>query len=688
MILPRMMSNMEKNKWVITSAWPYVNAIPHLGNMIGSVLSSDIFARYLRLKGDEIIFVSGSDEHGTPNKVAALKEGISPEKFTKRNHEIIKDLFTQWGISYDNYTETHGKNHMSFVQDLIKKIDKNGYVFQKDEEMTYCENDKMFLPDRFIEGTCPFCHSEILARGDQCDDPSCGKLLTPLELINPKCVICESRPILKQTKHWYFDYPQFQKRLEKFINEHEIIPDNAKTFSLARLNEGLRPRAITRDLDWGIPAPFKGAEDKVIYVWFDAVLGYVSASKEWAIQQGTPKKWEEFWFQPDTRTVFFIGKDNIPFHLLMFPALLMASKDDYVLPFNVSSTEFLLYEGKKFSKSRGVGIWIDEALKLAPADYWRYFLIHNRPETKDTSFSWREFENAINGDLNDVLGNMVNRALTLINRYFKGKVPPRNDLDVEDQKILDTIKESSSKIGALIESFEFKKALNEIISLARDGNLYLQKKEPWKKMKSGAEKDTVETTLNVSIQLVASLSIYLEPFIPFSITKLKQLLNLEDEEFEWQDGSKLLIHDGHEIPKPEILFEKIDITQLQENLVKNREKAVETGEKKLKTISYEEFQNLDIRTAIVLSAERVKKTDKLLKLKIKIGDEERQIIAGIGDQYDPKKIVNKIIIVLTNLEPKKIRGEVSKGMLLAAEIDGKPILLTTDKEVPSGLRIK
>ncbi|NHI91394.1 MAG: methionine--tRNA ligase [Candidatus Lokiarchaeota archaeon] len=681
------MRMMGRSKWVITSAWPYVNAIPHLGNMIGSVLSADVFARYLRLKGDEVILVSGSDQHGTPNKVAALKEGTSPEEFTNRNHEMIKELFLKWGISYDNYTKTHHPNHIQFTQDFFTKIEKNGYIFQQEEEMTYCPNDNMFLPDRFVEGTCPHCESDIPARGDQCDNPACGKLLTPVQLINPHCVICGNTPILKKTKHWYFDYPKFQEPLSKFIEKHEIIPENAKTFCIARLNEGLRPRSITRDLDWGIPAPFRGAVNKTIYVWFEAVLGYISASKEWAINNKTPNKWKEFWFDKNTRTVFFIGKDNIPFHLLMFPALLLATKEDYVLPYNVASTEFLLFETKKFSKSRGVGIWINEALELAPADYWRYFLIFNRPETKDTSFSWREFENAINGDLNDVLGNMINRTLTFIFRYFKGKVPPKRKLDELDENIINLIKNSSENIGSLIEAFEFKKALREIISLAREGNLYLSNKEPWKKIKEKNKLSEVETCLNISIQLVASLSIYLEPFIPFTIKQLRELLNFSNIKINWQDGSKLLIPDEHLIPKPKILFSKIDIIKIQENLSRIRSIKEKKRKDDVMTIKYDDFKKLDIRIAKIISAEKVKNADKLIKLQVQIENEQRQIIAGIGEQYESKDLIDKKIVVLTNLEPKKIRGELSNGMLLAADIDGKPILLIPDKDVPSGSKI-
>ncbi|MCK4280481.1 MAG: methionine--tRNA ligase, partial [Candidatus Lokiarchaeota archaeon] len=399
----------KKEKWVCTAAWPYVNAIPHLGNMIGSVLSADIFARYLRSKGAEVVFVSGSDMHGSPAIVAAKKINTTPEKLAIKNHNLIKDLLEKWQISFDNYTDTHNPIHMKFVQDFYLEIQKNGYIFEKETDEFYCENDNLFLPDRFIVGTCPHCGFDA-ARGDQCDSPDCGKLLTPIELIEPRCNICGQKPIIKKTKHWYFDLPKLEKELEKFIIENKIIPANARTSCLNSIKRGIPQRAITRDLEWGIPAPFKGAEEKTIYVWFEAVLGYISAVKEWAEKiVGDKSKFEYFWNDKNTRSVYFIAKDNIIFHLLIFPGLIIAynknkpENEKFELPYNVSSTEFLMFENDKFSKSRNIGIWIDEALELAPVDYWRFNLIFNRPEKSDTSFLWSEFQNNIN-ILNDNLG--------------------------------------------------------------------------------------------------------------------------------------------------------------------------------------------------------------------------------------------------------------------------------------------
>ncbi|MBD3256714.1 MAG: methionine--tRNA ligase, partial [Candidatus Lokiarchaeota archaeon] len=378
------MTENERERWVVTSAWPYVNAIPHLGNLIGSVLSADVFARFLRLRGDEVVFVSGSDAHGTPVAVAARRNNISAEELAMKNHGIIKNLFKKWDISYDNYTHTHNPTHINFTQDFYLDVQKNGYVSEKEIETLYCKHDNLYLPDRFVEGECPHCKDEK-ARGDQCDN--CQKLLTPLELINPKCAICGNTPEIKTTKHWYMDFPKLQHKLKELIENNKIIPQNARTMCLNSIKEGIPERAITRDLEWGIPAPFESAENKSIYVWFEAVLGYVSAVKEWAEKiKKEPKKFDYFWKDKDTKTVYFIGKDNIIFHLIVFPGLLMAYNEDksqdqkLVLPYNVSSTEFLMYENDKFSKSRGVGIWIDDALKLAPLDYWRFNLVYNRPE--------------------------------------------------------------------------------------------------------------------------------------------------------------------------------------------------------------------------------------------------------------------------------------------------------------------
>ncbi len=554
-------------KWVVTSAWPYVNAVPHLGNLIGSVLSSDVFVRYLRLKGEDTVLVSGSDEHGTPIEVAAIQQGISPKELTDKNHVFISNLFKEWGITYDNYTRTHNPTHIQFTQEFYMKVYENGYIFTEVVELPYCPHCDRFLPDRFVEGICPHCGAEG-ARGDQCD--KCTQLLEPTKLINPYCVTCKNPPKIRKSKHWYLDFPKFEKDLEEFIENNPVIPDNARNWCLSLLRtEGLKPRAITRDLKWGIPSPLPGSEGKSIYVWFEAVLGYISATKQWAEEIAKkPDKFEDYWFDSNTKTVFFIGKDNIPFHLLIFPALIMANGSGYVLPYNVSSTEFLMFEEDKFSKSRGVGIWIDEAIKLLPPDYWRYYLLAIRPETKDTSFKWMAFESKVNVDLNDVLGNFIHRTLSFISQNFDGIVPERKDLAKEDEELIKTIRETPKRAGETLERFTYKEALGEVMDLARKGNSYLSVKEPWHRIKEN--KDAAGTTLNLAIQVVRSLAILLSPFIPFTSKKIWELLQLDGdvEESRWEEASDIAIPAGHKISKPEPLFQKIDSEELKTRLEK------------------------------------------------------------------------------------------------------------------------
>ena len=678
----------QRNKWIVTSAWPYVNAIPHLGNMIGSVLSADVFARYLRLKGDEVIFVSGSDSHGTPVAVAAKKQNIPAKDLAMKNHEIIKELFQKWNISYDNYTITHNPTHIKFVQDFYLDIQKNGYIFTKEIESLFCEKDNLFLPDRFVEGICPHCGYDI-ARGDQCD--KCQKLLTPLELKSPKCVICNSSPRIKKTKHWYMDFPKLQKRLEKVISKNQIISQNARQMCLNNIAEGLPERAITRDLEWGIPAKFEGSENKSIYVWFEAVLGYISAVKEWAeeiIKQ--PDKFDSFWKDPKTRTVYFIGKDNIIFHLIVFPGLLIAYNDNkptseqFVLPYNVSSTEFLMHESEKFSKSMGVGIWIDEALQLAPLDYWRFNLIYNRPEKSDTSFLWSEFENNVN-TLNDVIGNFIHRVLTFIDKQFDGIIPNKTENDDIDEIFISKIKNVNKTIGNSLEQFEIKNALRDVVEFGREGNIYLNNKAPWHLIKEN--KAAAGHVFNICAQATYALAILLAPFIPETSEKLLEYLNISKKisELNWNNINENSLKSGHKIKIPKPLFEKLDIKEIQEKLIAIRNKKESGDESEL--ISYEDFKKLDIRVGLVENVEKVPKADKLFKLTVNIGTEKRTIVAGLAEFYKAEDLKGKKIIVLTNLEPRNLKGITSQGMLLAAE-DGKIIsILTPEKDVSPGSKI-
>ncbi|TFG07313.1 MAG: methionine--tRNA ligase [Promethearchaeota archaeon] len=678
-----------KNKWVVTSAWPYVNAIPHLGNMIGSVLSADVFARYLRLKGDDVVFVSGSDAHGTPVAVAAKRINVPAKELAFKNHEMIKDLFQKWNISYDNYTITHNPTHIEFVQDFYLEVQKNGFIFEKEIESLYCSKDDLSLPDRFVEGTCPHCGDEN-ARGDQCD--KCQKLLTPLELIEPRCAICGSSPEIRKTTHWYMDFPKLQERLKNFIDKNEIIPQNARQMCLNSIEEGLPERAITRDLEWGIPAKFEGAKDKTIYVWFEAVLGYVSAVKEWAEKiEEKAKLYDHFWKNKNTKTVYFIGKDNIIFHLIVFPGLLMAynenkkKEEQLVLPYNVSSTEFLMYENDKFSKSRGVGIWINEALELAPLDYWRFNLVYNRPEKSDTSFLWSEFDNNVK-ILNDNIGNFIHRTLTFINKQFKGTVPKKIEYDQIDETFISSLNSIGEKISELLEQFELRKALREIVSFAKEGNVYLNDKAPWHLIKKN--KEAAGHVFNICTQAVYAFGILLAPFIPDTSQKILEYLNVSKEinELSWQSINEDSLKSGQKIKKAKPLFEKLDVKELQEKLNKLKGKK-EMGEEP-ELISYDDFKKLDIRVGLVEKVEKVPKADKLYKLTVDIGSEKRTLVAGLAEYYKAEELKGKKIIVLTNLEPKKLRGITSKGMLLAAE-DGKIVsILTPERDVKPGSKIR
>jgi methionyl-tRNA synthetase len=682
------LSEAKKTKWVITSAWPYASGPPHLGNLIGSTLSADVFARFLRMKGDEVVFVSGSDSHGTPVAVAAKKQGISAEELALKNHELIKDLHKKWKISHDNYTITHNPTHIEFVQNFYLDIQKNGYIFEKEIESFYCESDDFFLPDRFVEGICPHCGAEK-ARGDQCD--SCQKLLTPLELKKPYCTICGNTPEVRKTKHWYLDFPKLQNQLKLLIEENKIIPSNARQMCLNSIAEGLPGRSITRDLEWGIPAKFQGAEKKTIYVWFEAVLGYLSAVKEWAekiINQ--PEKFDYFWKDPNTKTVYFIGKDNIIFHLIVFPGLLIAynadkkEEDKLVLPYNVSSTEWLMYENEKFSKSRGVGIWIDEALKLAPLDYWRFNLLYNRPETSDTSFLWSEFDNNIK-TLNDNIGNFIHRTLTFIDRQFNKTIPDKLEYDDIDKKFIDKINSIAKEVSESLENFRLRKALRDIVSFGKEGNVYLNDKAPWHLIRR--DKKAAGHVFNICAQAVYALAILLSPFIPDTSEKvLSYITTSELKNISWESINENSIRAGTKINKPDPIFQKLEIEKIKSNLNQIRENKQKGGKKEL--ISYDYFKKLDIRVAKVESVEKVPKADKLYKIIIDLGTEKRTLVAGLAEHYKLEDLINKKIVVLTNLEPRKLRGIQSEGMLLAAVEGEKVSILIPDKEISLGAKIE
>ncbi len=558
-------------KWIVASAWPYVNSVPHLGNLIGSILSADVFARYLRMKGEQVIFVSGSDEHGTPIEIEAIKKNVEPKKLTDQAHDYVVELFKKFEISFDNYSRTENPIHKEFVREFMMKLYKNGYIFEQDEILPYCPRDKRFLPDRFVVGKCPYCGYEN-AYGDQCDN--CGRLLHPTELINPRCAICGHPVEFRKSRHWFFDLPKLAKKLEEWLR-NSSLPDNVKNYSLNWIKEGLKPRSLTRDNKWGIPAPFPGAEGKTIYVWFDALLGYISAVIEYGVKKGKPDLWREYWFDPNTRTVYFIGKDNIPFHAIILPAMLMASGDPYVLPWFISATEYLMFEGKQFSKSRRWGIWIDEALEMLPADYWRFALIRLRPETKDTNFTWKEFYRIVNSEMNDDIGNFAHRVLKFIETRYASTVPEPGEKTSLDEAFSEEIRSTPLKVGKLIEEFKLKQALEEVVNLARKGNQYLNQKAPWDEYKQDPRK--AATTIYVAVNAVAAIAVMLAPFTPSSADRLWRMLGFKTSVHEqrWETAAAFPVKPGQKIGKVEPLFRK-----LPEDFVEKADKLLAEARKK------------------------------------------------------------------------------------------------------------
>jgi methionyl-tRNA synthetase len=520
------------------------------------LLSADVYSRYLRLKGDEVVSVSGSDEHGTPIEVEATKLGVSPKVLTDKNHAAIVDLLKLYMVELDNYTRTESPVHVRFCQDFYLRLYRNGYVYTESVPLPYCPRDERFLPDRFVEGVCPFCGFDG-ARGDQCD--SCGHLLEPIELKSPRCAICGTAPVIMDSRHWIFDLPKLSGGLKSYIDSCPQFPENARNFSHRWLEEGLRPRPLTRDNRWGIPAPFPGSEGKTIYVWMEAVLGYVSATKEWAERAGDEGAFDRFWKSGDTKTVIFMGKDNIPFHTIIFPALLMAAEDGYVLPWQVSSTEFILFEGQKFSKSKNVGIWMDDAAKIADPEYWRFVLMAIRPQGKDANFGWSELDRIVNSDLNDVVGNYVHRTLTFVKNNFNSAVPEAGPLGDEERVLLDFAKGSAAEYVRLMDDFEIKEALKQIVDLARKGNEFISVKEPWSQIK----KDHVAaaTTLYVGCQLVYSIALMLYPFMPRSSSLLCGLLGLPEDPLKVGIGKlgTAALEPGHRFTPPKPLFAKIKV---------------------------------------------------------------------------------------------------------------------------------
>ncbi|MDP1677849.1 MAG: methionine--tRNA ligase [Bacteroidota bacterium] len=680
---------------LVTSALPYANGHIHLGHLAGCYVPSDIYTRYQRLQQREVLHICGSDEHGVAITISAEKEKTTPQAIVDKYHKANKESFKKFGIKFDNYSRTslpiHHETSKEFFLDLLSK----GYLKEKEEEQFYDADAKMFLPDRYVEGTCPNCGNDK-ARGDQCDN--CGKYYDQLELKNPKSLITGKTPIVKKTKHWFFTLGKFQKKLEEYTESHsKDWKDNTLQQTRSWLKEGLQDRAVTRDLSWGIPVPIEGVEGKVLYVWFDAVLGYISSTKEWAIQQGKPEKWKEYWCDTSTRYIAFLGKDNIVFHTIVFPAELMA-KGGYILPDNVPANEFLNLEGGKFSKSRNNAIYLKDILERYPADTFRYTLATNLPETKDSDFYWKDFQAKNNNELADIYGNFINRTITFVAKNFENKVPKRGKMNDLDREVLVYVQTAPQRIAVFIEQFKFRDATMEMMNVARAANKYFNDSEPWKSFKTNPEQ--CGTTLNICLNIVRSLAVLFSPVVPFSSDKVFKMLNqnsIVDNE-QWMNAGEPQLLDGHQLGQSEILFTKIEDTTIEQELStlginaeakKENESVVSNYAPVKPQITYDDFAKVDLRIAKIIEAEAVPKSKKLIRLQIDLGFEKRQIVAGIAEKLSPEQLIGKTIIVVANLAPAKLMGVESQGMLLATAADGANFaLLTSSTNVDSGVGIK
>lgn len=670
-------------RYLVTSALPYANGPIHLGHLAGVYVPSDIYTRYQRLKGKEIIHVCGSDEHGVPITLKARNEGVSPQEIVDRYHEINKKAFEDFGITFDIYSRTSNKMHYETASGFFRKLYDEGKFIEKTTEQYYDKEAGAFLADRYITGTCPHCSNKD-AYGDQCEQ--CGTSLSPTELINPTSRLSGSEPELRETRHWYLPLDQYEPWLKKWIlEEHQEWKPNVYGQCKSWIDQGLNPRAVSRDLNWGVPVPVEGADGKVLYVWFDAPIGYISATRE------LTEDWEKYWKDEDTRMIHFIGKDNIVFHCIIFPAMLKA-EGSYILPDNVPANEFLNLENDKISTSRNWAVWLHEYLEDFPGkqDVLRYVLCANAPEAKDNDFTWKDFQNRNNNELVAILGNFVNRAIVLTNKYFDGKVPPVTQLEEYDRQVMEEIRAITVSVEKSLESFRFREAVKLAMDLARLGNKYLADTEPWKVIKNDPER--VSTILNVSLQISASLSILLEPFLPFSMEKLRRFLNFE--KVDWSMiGEADLLAAGQMIGKPELLFEKIEDAAIEQQLEKlqNSRKSsdaeAEVAAQKAE-VTFEDFSKMDIRTATILEAEKVPKTKKLIKMLVDTGIDQRTIVSGIAEYYDPETLPGRKVCVLVNLAPRKIKGIESEGMILLSEnSDGQLYFVEPGKEAHNGAEV-
>lgn len=678
-----MSENSSPSRYTITSALPYTNGPIHIGHLAGVYVPADIYARYLRLRGHDVAFIGGSDEHGVAIPMKAKKEGVTPKEIIDKYHEIIKKSFADFGISFDNYSRTSAAIHHQTASEFFEKLYGQGDFIEEVTQQLYDEEAQQFLADRFVVGTCPKCGYEE-AYGDQCEN--CGSSLNATDLINPKSTITGGIPTLKETKHWFLPLDRYEDFLTQWIIKDHKGDWKPNVYGQCKswIDDGLRPRAVTRDLDWGIPVPVAGGEGKVLYVWFDAPIGYISSTKEWADREG--KDWELYWKDKDTKLLHFIGKDNIVFHCIIFPSMLKAH-GDFILPENVPANEFLNLEGNKLSTSKNWAVWLHEYLEEFPdmQDVLRYTLTANAPETKDNDFTWKDFQARNNNELVAIFGNFINRVAVLTHKYYNGIVPTPGEFSPVDQQTLETLQQFPGTIADSLERYRFREAGQELMNLARLGNKYLADEEPWKLIKTDEER--VKTVMYVALQIATGLSVLSEPFLPFTSSKLKNILHMESGTWEDVGTQEVLLPAGHQINKSELLFRKVEDKEIEAQLAKLEatKKANEQMDKELapqkETITFDDFTKLDMRVGTIVEATKMPKANKLLVLKVDTGLDTRTIVSGIAESFAPEDIVGKQVTVLINLAPRKLRGVESEGMILMTENqEGKLVFVNPDED--------
>lgn len=643
-------------RYLVTAALPYANGPIHLGHLAGAYLPADIYVRYMKQKGEDVLFICGSDEHGVPITLKAENENKTPQEIVDYYHNMMKENFTSFGINFDNFSQTSRMLHHKNALHFFTKLNENGYLEKKTQKQYYCNHCKRFLPDRYVEGECPHCHFDG-ARGDQCDN--CGKVIDNVSLLKPKCKICGGEPDIRETEHFYLKLEMFEEKLKKWLSSKEDWKSNVREFALGWIKEGLKPRAITRDLNWGVKIPHEGYENKVLYVWFDAPIGYISSTMEWAELQGEPALWEKYWKDKDTKLIHFLGKDNIVFHSVIWPSMLMGVDEDYVLPADIPANEYLNIEGQKLSTSRNTAIWLKDYLQSFPPDLLRYSMAMNLPESRDSDFSWKDFQTKNNSELADILGNFINRTIIFIQKYRGGKLSREISLNETDREFFGKVYNKIDDIGMSIEQFKLRKAAFDFMDTAREANKYFTVTEPWT-LKDNEQR--LNTVLYVCLKAVSILVNAGEPFIPFTSDRVRTFLKMPLAQWDEIRNIEPPLDIGTE--RMDILFRKIEDAEIEKERAKIGHKEEIKEDDNL--ITFDDFKKAKLTVAKILTAEKVKKADRLLKLHIDIGSEERTIVAGIAEHYSPDEVIGKNIVIVENLQPAKIRGIESRGMLLAA----------------------